>query len=448
MVPTVNVSVNVFDQDGLALAGAEVIAELVGTDTYNNQLVGPIKQTVLTDAAGLAVIPLFPNSLGARNSFYRFKVTNLATGHKLLDTTAAVPNAACNLATIAGNLKQLYLAELPFRVQPFSDVLTSFASLVGAADTVPYFTGPSSYALASFTVFGRSLVGSVSAAAARGVLSVPSSAELAAAVAVLQPLDPDLTQVAALAGTGFVVRTAADTWAQRSLANAAAGLTWTNPAGVAGNPTPVLANDLAAVEGLAGTGLAVRSAVDTWVQRSIANATAGITWTNPDGVSGNPTPVLANDLAALEGLSSTGIGVRTGTDAWAQRSIVAGTGVSVANGDGVGGNPSISTICPQNSRSANYTTVLGDAEGHIYHPSTDNNPRTYTIDSNASVPYAVGSELTFVNEINTVTIGIAADTLTLAGSGATGNRTLAANGIATALKVAATKWVISGVGLS
>jgi hypothetical protein len=38
--------------------------------------------------------------------------------------------------------------------------------------------------------------------------------------------------------------------------------------------------------------------------------------------------------------------------------------------------------------------------------------------------------------------------MTLAGAGTTGTRTLAANGIATALKIAATSWIISGVGLA
>jgi hypothetical protein len=102
----------------------------------------------------------------------------------------------------------------------------------------------------------------------------------------------------------------------------------------------------------------------------------------------------------------------------------------------------------QQSKSAAYTTVLGDAGKHIYHPSSDNNARTFTIDSNANVAYPVGTAITFVNEINTVTIAITSDTLTLCSAGTTGSRTLAANGIATALKVASTKWVISGVGLT
>ena len=102
----------------------------------------------------------------------------------------------------------------------------------------------------------------------------------------------------------------------------------------------------------------------------------------------------------------------------------------------------------QNSQSAAYTTVLNDANKHILHPTADNNPRTFTIDSNANVAYPIGTTITFVNQINTVTIAITSDTLTQAGTGSTGSRTLAANGIATALKIAATSWVINGTGLS
>lgn len=103
---------------------------------------------------------------------------------------------------------------------------------------------------------------------------------------------------------------------------------------------------------------------------------------------------------------------------------------------------------PQNSQSAAYTTVLTDGQKHIFHPSSDNNARTFTIAANASVAYPIGTAITFVNKINTVTIAINSDTLTLAGTGSTGSRTLAVNGIATAVKIASTEWIISGAGLT
>lgn len=103
---------------------------------------------------------------------------------------------------------------------------------------------------------------------------------------------------------------------------------------------------------------------------------------------------------------------------------------------------------PQNSQSVDYTAVLADRAFHIFHPTADNNPRTFTIPSNASVPYPIGTAITFVNKINSLTIAINSDTLTMAGTGTTGSRTLAANGIATALKITSTEWIISGEGLT
>jgi hypothetical protein len=100
------------------------------------------------------------------------------------------------------------------------------------------------------------------------------------------------------------------------------------------------------------------------------------------------------------------------------------------------------------AKSAAYTTVLGDGGGLIIHAIGDNNARTFTIDSNANVAYPLYTVLTFINSINTVTIAITSDTLTLAGTASTGSRTLAVNGVATAVKVGTTSWIISGPGLT
>ena len=104
---------------------------------------------------------------------------------------------------------------------------------------------------------------------------------------------------------------------------------------------------------------------------------------------------------------------------------------------------------PQNSQSSNYTLVATDAGKHLYHPASDGSTRVWTIPANASVPFIVGTTVTFANDIGgTIQIGINSDTLTLAGSGSTGTRQLSVTGVATALKVTATSWLISGAGLS
>lgn len=132
---------------------------------------------------------------------------------------------------------------------------------------------------------------------------------------------------------------------------------------------------------------------------------------------------------------------KSGTVAMTSDIPTAGAGIDITAGV-------VSSTIAQNSQSAAYTTVLGDRNKQILHPAADNNARTFTIDSNANVAYPIGTALTFVNKINTVTIAITSDTLTMAGTGSTGSRTLAANGMATALKIATTEWMITGTGLT
>lgn len=105
---------------------------------------------------------------------------------------------------------------------------------------------------------------------------------------------------------------------------------------------------------------------------------------------------------------------------------------------------------PQNSKSAAYTLVLADAGKHIYHPVADTTARIWTIPANASVAFPIGTAITFANDVGAgaITIAITTDTLVFSPGGTTGSRTLAAGGMATILKVTATRWMITGTGLT
>lgn len=97
-------------------------------------------------------------------------------------------------------------------------------------------------------------------------------------------------------------------------------------------------------------------------------------------------------------------------------------------------------------KTANYTATIADAGKHI---AMNGASITATIPANSSVAFPVGTFLTFVNTNATaLTIAITTDTMTLANSTTTGARSLAQNGIATAIKIGATSWLISGSGLS
>jgi hypothetical protein len=121
------------------------------------------------------------------------------------------------------------------------------------------------------------------------------------------------------------------------------------------------------------------------------------------------------------------------------------------------GNPTAGTIStgasgfgymglPQNATTTGaYTVLAADAGKHIYSTAT----RTITIPANATTAMPVGSTLVFIAGSGaTVTIAITSDTMYLAGPGSTGSRTLAPFGMATAVKITATSWIISGNGLT
>ena len=98
----------------------------------------------------------------------------------------------------------------------------------------------------------------------------------------------------------------------------------------------------------------------------------------------------------------------------------------------------------QNVQNGNYPIVLADDGKHIYKASGGSG-ETWTIPANASEAFPIGSTLVFVNQGGgTLSIAITSDVMQLEGNGATGTRTLADDGVATALKVTATLWIISG----
>ena len=292
----------------------------------------------------------------------------------------------------------------------------------------------------------------------------------------------------------------------------AAGLTISgSPITTSGTLTFALADDLAALEGLSTAGIAVRTTGSTWTTRTITGTAGRITLTNGDGVSGNPTIDLSTSYVGQATITTLGT-ITTGT--WSGTAIAAtagGTGItSYAVGDilyassttalsklspgtsgtvltsnGTGNAPTWSaapaaaagtltgTTLASNVVTSSLTTVasgvtdgtfelgwktipqraigsatlvLSDSGKHIFNTTAS---QTYTIPANSSVAYPIGTAITFINQgAGTSTIAINTDTMYLAGAGTTGSRTLAAYGVATAIKITSTSWIISGTGLT
>jgi hypothetical protein len=154
-------------------------------------------------------------------------------------------------------------------------------------------------------------------------LTIPNASGTIALLADLtagyQPLDSDLTAFAGLAANGLIARTGAGAVSVRIITAPAAGLTVTNGDGVSGNPTLALANDLAAVEGISTTGFVRRTGVDTWSASAIADGDL------PSALTGKTYNALT--LAA----NATGFAVSGGTTS---KTLTINNSVTLAGTDG------------------------------------------------------------------------------------------------------------------
>ena len=157
-----------------------------------------------------------------------------------------------------------------------------------------------------------------------------------------QPADTDLSALANTSSTGIYIITGVGTSTTRSIV-VPPGMGISYADGVAGNPTIILEDNLLAAQSLTTNGLITQTVFGTWVTRQVVSNTTGITVTNPAGIAGDITLDLGGDLAAVEGLNTLGLTVRTAASTWSTVSIAGTTDqIAVANGDGIAGAPTIS----------------------------------------------------------------------------------------------------------
>ncbi len=229
----------------------------------------------------------------------------------------------------------------------------------------------------------------------------------------------------------------------------------------AGNPT-LLANqwgvetdirnnvNLATGKCKLGDGMTAWNSLSYWSPSgSVGNVTGPASSTDGvpalfDGVTGQ---LLKNSKVTLtQPATGSTLTVVDGKTLTASNSLtLAGTDSTTMTFPGASANIGYLEV-PVNSQSVDYTAVLADSGKMLLQTGTS---KTFTIPANGPVPYPVGTALTFVvTAASGCSIAITTDTMTLANSTTTGTRTLAQNGVATALKLTSTTWLISGQGLS
>jgi predicted dinucleotide-utilizing enzyme len=179
------------------------------------------------------------------------------------------------------------------------------------------------------------------------------------------------------------------------------------------------------------------------VPNTFASATTSIPLSQLDAnfataiTLGNTAIQLGNTVTTLNNMTLANVTISSGS-----------IGANVANATADSTNVVGYMGIPQNIQNGNYNVVLADSGKHIYHP-IGQAAATYTFPANSNVAFTIGSAVTIVNgSVNNITISLTSDALYLSGNGATGSRTLTQFGVATAVKVTSTSWIISGTNLT
>lgn len=303
-------------QEAMALGTAnQIVGMNAGATGYEHKtLTSTTNQVTVTQGVGTVTFST-PQDLhtGASPTFAGATITALTSSNVSITggsisgiTDLAIADGGTGASDAATARINLGLA-VGTNVQAYDAELAALAGLTSAADKGIQFTGSGTAATYDLTTAGKALLDDANAAAQRATLGSTT--------------------------VGDAVFVAASTAAARTAIGA-----------VIGTDVQAYDADLSAVAALSSSGLIARTGAGTASSRTLTAPAAGITISNGDGASGNPTLALANDLAGVEGLSGTGLAIRTGDGTWTNRTITAGSGCSVANGDGVSGNPTVSLI--------------------------------------------------------------------------------------------------------
>ena len=138
--------------------------------------------------------------------------------------------------------------------------------------------------------------------------------------------DADITALAAMTGTGFVTRTADNTYARRTLAvTASSGITLTNADGVSGNPTI----NVASTSNNSANNLVLRDASGNFAAGVITAALTG-------NVTGTVSSIANHDTDALSEGTTNLYFTNERVDDRVDALIIAGTGITKAYNDSAG----------------------------------------------------------------------------------------------------------------
>ena len=119
---------------------------------------------------------------------------------------------------------------------------------------------------------------------------------------------------------------------------------------------------------------------------------------------GTNVQAFSNELSAVAALSTTGLVARTATNTFTPREIVASTGISISNGNGVSGNPTISNTGVTSVNGLTGAVVAGAVGGgtdSVFYLNSVEITSSYTVPINKN---AITAGPILVNNGVTVTV--------------------------------------------
>ena len=238
------------------------------------------------------------------------------------------------------------------------------------------------------------------AGTAGNLFKIASNTDLVNSGQILQPLDATLTALAAYNTNGFLVQTASDTFAGRTLSQGS-GILITNANGVAGNPTISVDEANISINNFAGTLSIAKGGTNSSATLNnnrimISNAGAiveasAITASRAlvSDTNGIPTAssVTATELGYVSGVTSpiqtqfTNIDTKITTTSGAIVNRIPITKADVVAGASFAGNPKTATVT--------FGTAFADANYSVSIMSTAN--RTWTVSSVAAGSFVINS---------------------------------------------------------